>query len=81
MQAYDMNDLSKRIGYWVLCKRREKGLTRADLEKISGVSQFTIRNLELPSVRQSSGPQLDTLIPVLVALGVTDPIGKILEDR
>jgi transcriptional regulator with XRE-family HTH domain len=78
MKAYDMSDATKRIGFWIYMKRREKGYTRTDLERLSGVSQYTIRNLELPTVESGNGPKLDTVIPLLKALGIEDPIGNML---
>lgn len=75
----ETNELAKRIGFWVLLKRKEKGYTRDDLAKLSGISKYTIRNLELPSVSQPEGPKLETLIPILKALGVEDPVGRMLQ--
>jgi transcriptional regulator with XRE-family HTH domain len=78
MKAYDMSDATKRIGFWIFTKRHEKGYTREDLERLSGISQYTIRNLELPTVASGNGPKLDTVIPLLKALGIEDPIGNLL---
>jgi transcriptional regulator with XRE-family HTH domain len=74
----ETNELAKRIGFWVLLKRKEMGYTPEDLAKLSGISKYTIRNLELPSVSQPEGPKLETLVPILKALGIEDPIGKML---
>lgn len=79
MKGYeDTQGLAKRIGQWVFMRRRQKGYTRDDLARLSGVSKYTIRNLELPSVSQEWGPHLEILVPILEALGVEDPIGRML---
>lgn len=82
MKGYDeTTELAKRIGFWVMIHRKQKGYTREDLEKLSGISKYTIRNLELPSVSQPEGPKLETLVPILKALGVDDPIGRMLGEK
>ncbi len=61
------SDLRVALMSEIISARNEKGITQAELEKLSGIKQPMIARIE----HGKSNPQLETIIKLLAPLGKT----------